>query len=318
MFARVLVPYDGSEPARKALIVGIALARAERSLDIVTIVDELAVISESGSVGAAFDPTPIIDALESEGRTSLAEAAALARAAGVEAHTHLLTASPVSGIVKAAERNNDDLIVLGTHGRTGLQRAFLGSTTEGVLRSTSIPVITVHADVRPPAEGRFRTVFVAVDDSDPSDAAVMLAAELTRTNNAKCLVCHVFDAGDAYETAGLYGYEPSEILTRLRRQALATVDRAIEHGGFPPGAARGIVVDDQADRGIVGEATRQGADIIVVGSHGRRGLRRLFLGSIAEHVVRHSPVPVLVVRSGDAIRETVAHREVPRVHSPVG
>jgi nucleotide-binding universal stress UspA family protein len=309
MFARVLVPYDGSEPSQRALLVGIALARATKSLDVVTIVDEVAVMSESGSVGAAFDPTPIIDALESAGRASLAEAAALAQAAGVEAHTLLLTASPVAGIVTAAERNDDDLIVLGTHGREGIQRAFLGSTTEGVLRSTGIPVITVHGDVPPPANGRFRTVFVAVDDSDPSDAAVVLAAELTRSNGATCLVCHVFDAGDAYETAGLYGYDPSEILTRLRRQALATVDRAIEHGGFPPGAARGIVVDDQADRGIVGEAARQGADIIVVGSHGRRGLRRLFLGSVAEHVVRHSTVPVLVVRSGNTLRGAAHHEQ---------
>lgn len=307
MFTRILVPCDGSEASNAALGVGIAFAGAGATLDLVNIVDEVSVLSQSATA-VAVDPTPLIEALETEGRVLLDDAEKRCRTAGVDAHTTLLRESPVAGIVATAEQNHDELIVLGTHGRTGLSRAFMGSTTEGVLRSTSTPVLTVHGDAVPPSDGHFRKILVAVDDSDPSDAAVALAANLVRTPRTVCVVCSVFDAGEAYGTAETYGYDPAKILEELRGHAQEAIDRAIAHGGFAAGTASGAIVEDKPAAGIVAEAVRQGADAIVIGSHGRRGLRRLFLGSVAEHVVRHSPVPVLVARTAVAILSTASPR----------
>jgi len=296
-FARVLVPYDGSPQSETALRFGIALAQRGAGLDILHVVDETPVLTESSTTVVVFDPTPLIEALDAQGRSVADAAAARAREAGVEARTRIVHDFPVAGIVKAAEESSDSLIVLGTHGRSGLPRTFLGSTTEGVLRASPRPVLAVHADMAPP-DRLFAKMLIAVDDSDPSDAAVTLAAGLVRMAGGRAVVCNAVDVNDILEKAGTYGYDPMPFLDGLRDHAQDAIDRALAHGGFPAGSATGSIVEEEPTRGIIAEAVRIGADLIVIGSHGRRGLRRLFLGSVAEHVVRNSPVPILVVRTG--------------------
>ena len=294
-FARVLVPYDGSPQSETALGYGIALAQRGAALDIVHVVDETAVLTESATTVVVFDPTPLIEALEAQGRSLVEAARKRCRDAGIEPQTRVLHDYPVAGIDAVALENHDALIVLGTHGRGGLPRTFLGSTTEGVLRSSKTPVLAVHADMAPP-ERLFSKILVAVDDSDPAYAAAKLAARIVRTSGATAVVCSTYDENDILEKAGTYGYDPMPFLDGMRENAQDVVDGALAHAGFPAGSAVPSVVAAEPSRGIVDEAVHAGADLIVIGSHGRRGLRRLFLGSVAEHVVRHSPIPILVVR----------------------
>jgi nucleotide-binding universal stress UspA family protein len=149
-FTRILVPYDGSEQSEAALGYGIALAQAGAALDVLHVVDDVPVMSESSIVSpVVFDPQPLVDALDAEARAVLETALARCRAAGIEAQTQLLHELHVDGILKAARENGDDLIVFGTHGRTGLARTFLGSTTESVIRAAHIPVLVVHAGMTP-------------------------------------------------------------------------------------------------------------------------------------------------------------------------
>ncbi len=295
-FARVLVPYDGSEQSEAALEFGIALAKRGAGLDIVHVVDETPVLTESSTTVAVFDPTPLIDALDDEGRTIATAAATRAREAGVEARTRVVHDFPVAGIVGAADEAHDALIVLGTHGRSGLPRTFLGSTTEVVLRSTSTPVLAVHAGMKPP-DRLFSTLLIAVDDSDPADAAVRLASAIARATGGKAVLCSAIDIEDVLEKAGTYGYDPTPFLDGMRDSAKDVIGRAITHGGFAAGTAEPAIIEAEPAKGIIAEAEWRGADCIVIGSHGRRGLGRLFLGSVAENVLRHSPIPVLVVRS---------------------
>ena len=294
-FARVLVPYDGSSQSETALGYGISLAQRGAALDIVHVVDETPVLTETSTTVIVFDPTPLIEALDAQGRALVDAARKRCRDAGVDPHTRVIHDYPVAGIDAAAEENHDTLIVLGTHGRGGLPRAFLGSTTEGVLRSSKIPVLAVHAEMAPP-DRLFAKILVATDDSDPADAAVALAARIVRASGATAVVCCSYDRNDILEKAGTYGYDPMPFLDGMRENAQDVVDRAVARAGFPAGSAVPSVVAAEPSHGIIAEAVRAGADLIVIGSHGRRGLRRLFLGSVAEHVVRHSPVPILVVR----------------------
>jgi nucleotide-binding universal stress UspA family protein len=199
--------------------------------------------------------------------------------------------------VNAAERNHDDLIVLGTHARGGLPRAFLGSTTEGVLRSGTTPVLAVQAGMHaPPADDLFRKIVVAVDDSDPGDAAVTLASRFARTLGTACVLCSVCDTGTTYNLAATYGYDPEPFIDELRAHARAVVDGALARGAFPAATASTTVPEGEPVGQILATAERSGAAAIVIGSHGRRGLRRLVLGSVAEAVIRRSTVPVFVVR----------------------
>lgn len=297
-FTRVLVPFDGSEPSARALEYGIAFAKGGAALDVINIVDDTAAVTQTETSLTASDPEPLIEALDTQGRALLDDAQARARAAGVEAALRLIHETAIPGIVGAAEKNGDQLIIMGTHARGMISSALLGSTTAGVLRSGSVPMLTVHAEMpSPPADGLFRKVLVAVDDSEPADAAAAVAARLSHTLRTKCVLCCVFDPDDVIDRAATVGYDPTQLVDEQRTHAQLVVDRARARGGFADGAASVSVVEDEPAAGIVAEAARIGADAIVVGSHGRRGLRRLFLGSIAEHVVRLAPIPVLVVRT---------------------
>ncbi|HEY5350458.1 MAG TPA: universal stress protein [Candidatus Lustribacter sp.] len=243
-FASVLVPYDGSEPSRTALAHALALIRPSARLVIVTVVDETPVVSEAGSTVVAYDPETIFEELDEAGRARLADAVSRCAAANVTPLTELAHDAPVPAILAAAQKHACDLIVMGTHARTGMARLILGSTTEGVLRWSNVPVLTVRA-TDAVVEHPFATALVGIADSEASDAAAALAAQLV----------------PAFKTH----------LVSLHLEA------------------------DPAD-GLLAAARECHATVIILGSHGRRGLRGFFVGSVTESVVRASDVPVLVVR----------------------
>jgi nucleotide-binding universal stress UspA family protein len=243
-FRSVLVPYDGSEPARAALAQALLLLQPAARLIVVTVVDEAPLISESAASVVAYDPTALFEALDDEGHALLADAVSRCAAANVTPLTEMVHDTPVPAILATAKAYACDLIVMGTHARTGVARLFLGSTTEGVLRWSDVPVLTIRAEdelqTRP-----FATALVGVADSEASDAAIALAAKLEPSFKTHVLPVHI-----ATDPAG----------------------------------------------GLLAAAHDARATVIVVGSHGRRGIRGFFLGSVAESVVRSSDVPVLVVR----------------------
>jgi nucleotide-binding universal stress UspA family protein len=143
-FHSVLVPYDGSEPARSALAHALSLMQADTTLFVMTAVDETPVISESATAMVAYDPTEMFEALDNEGRTELADAVRRCSKAHVTPKTELVHDTPLAAIMASAKTHACDLIVMGTHGRTGLSRLFLGSTTAGVLRESDVPVLVVR------------------------------------------------------------------------------------------------------------------------------------------------------------------------------
>jgi nucleotide-binding universal stress UspA family protein len=297
-FPRVFVPYDASDSAEAGLAFGLALGRAGSVLDVAYVIDETSIVAQSTATVAAFDPTPVLEAFESQSEALLEEVAARCREAGVSATTELVRELTVPGILTAVEEHGDALIVMGTHGRTGLQRVLLGSTTEGVLRGSHTPVLVLRPGMPPPTDGRlFRRLLVAVDRSDPSDAAAELGGALVRAFGSACIVCTVVDARELESQALTYGYDPQPAEAELRADAEAIVSRALARGGFPTGGAEPLVVDGSPGDTVVEVAATRQVDAIVMGSHGRRGLQRLLLGSVAEHVVHHSPVPVFVVRT---------------------
>lgn len=296
MIGSVLVPYDNSEPSQAALTLAIELARSGATLAVVNVVDEAGVIAETASTISAYDPTPLLEALDAEGHDVLAAAEAQCRAAGVTATTELVHDTTVSGILGSVDKHAATLIVIGTHARSGVARTFLGSTTDAVLRSSHIPVLTVRAA---PAASKapFTSALVAVDDSEPSDAAVATAGRLAATVHTTLRLCTVIDLTLLYENAATYGYDPTDLTADIRSEAQALLDAAARNPALAGATVTTEIVEGRAAEAIPAAAHEDGVSLIIVGSHGRRGLRRLFLGSVAEHVVRNADVPVLVART---------------------
>ena len=146
----------------------------------------------------------------------------------------------------------------------------------------------------------YRRILVAVDGSPTSMKGLREAIRLAKDGRAQLLLLHVVN--EFYAFATLDGFAPGvDLVPTLReggRRILAKAKAATDQAGIRAKTLMRETLGGPAADTIVRDARKQRADLIVLGTHGRRGLRRLVLGSDAEAVVRTSPVPVLLVRAG--------------------
>jgi nucleotide-binding universal stress UspA family protein len=298
LFDRILVAIDDSEPAKLAIELGARLAREHAGeLILCHSVNWLPLVAELESTGAVIDPKPTIEALTRNAEAILAQAVQDARGFGVVAKSELLEGEPAKGILSFAVKLRCGLIVMATHARSALGRLFIGSTTEAVLRASTVPVLTVRPGTIVPAESRscFERIVVGADESEPARAAIDTVIRQAADDDCHVLFCSVVDIDSVVGASGYY--DPS-IHASLYDDAQRVVDRAVAAARANDVGAEGRIAEGSASRALVAVAKRENADLIVTGSHGRSGVRRVFLGSVAETIVRTSPVPVLVVRCG--------------------
>ena len=143
MFNRILVPTDGSDAGKPAVDMALSLAQAhDATLHVLCIVDQPTSVSSAGEGFSGLDN--LLDQLEERGRETTAAIAEQARESNVETVTAVRRGNPHDDILAYATESEIDVIVMGTHGRTGVKRALLGSVTEDVVRHSEIPVLTVH------------------------------------------------------------------------------------------------------------------------------------------------------------------------------
>lgn len=218
----------------------------------------------------------------------------------VRAQERGIAAAPT--IVEYANDNDVDVVVMATHGRRGVRRMLLGSVAEEVLRTAGCPVLTVRPDGNDRPDGPDEVggppekILVPVDFSEHSDLALASAGALARRFGAELDVLHVIAELGVPDP---YFADAAELraLTKAARdrvpEALAErVDRVLGED-----VAAGTHMEVGTPPAAIAEfAGEQGSDMIVVGSHGRTGVERVFLGSVAEGIVRRAPCPVLTVK----------------------
>lgn len=203
-------------------------------------------------------------------------------------------ASPAEAIVEYTEEHEIDLVVAGTRGRRGLQRMLIGSVAEEVLRTAPCPVLTVRGEHDDTPGWAVRNILVPIDFSDASLDALRHAKELALTYGAQITLLHAVEEV-VYPSA--YGVEPAnlpgpQVIDRVEDNLaeLARTEIGYEHVvvqasvGYAPS-----VILDYAESNEV--------DLVVIATHGRTGLERMLLGSVAERVVRRAPAPVFAVKS---------------------
>jgi nucleotide-binding universal stress UspA family protein len=189
-------------------------------------------------------------------------------------------------IVRAARRQEAELIILGRHGKSSVRATRLGSTAEGAIRRARTSVLVVSQ----PVSGRYRRPLVAVDFSETARLAIDLALRLTDAGTSRIDVLHVLGARED----GL----PQDVVANDYEQET----RARLEAFFTAFAGAGVDFTPIVERGdprqvIVDAAAARGCDLIVLGARGRASLQRLLSGSVAEAVVRTARCDVLVVRS---------------------
>ena len=146
VFRSLLVPIDGSDPSNAAWTLAVKLAVSEgASLIFLNVVESDKVIASIMPGQGIADPTPAINALRSAGTEMLKDAVGSAKSAGANVSSELLEGDCIETIINCAKSRSADLIVIGSHGRSGLKRLMLGSVAEGVLRHSDVPVLVTKA-----------------------------------------------------------------------------------------------------------------------------------------------------------------------------
>ena len=211
---------------------------------------------------------------------------------------------------RLAEKLPADLIVMPTHGRTGLKHLFLGSTAERVVQHAPCPVLVTRKreakSRRKPlsqeAAGRLKTIVVPVDFSDASRRALEYAIGFARRVSAPLIVFHAAHLGDVASVDGL-GAQGIAGLTKIAHEdAMRQMQEFVGRVKFRGLKCETIVQDGRPVSEICDFAKKRDVHLIITATHGRTGFEHLLIGSVAEQVVRRAGRSVLVVPSHPAAR----------------
>ncbi|MEZ4367879.1 MAG: universal stress protein [Kofleriaceae bacterium] len=294
---KILVGVDLSEASEVAIAHAVAMGRhtgAEVVLALATWVPEPPVDYERSL-------WPTYEAYAEQARRGLAteHAQLTALAARYEGQGARISKSIADGraddvLPSLAEELDADLLVVGTHGRTGLSRALLGSVAERVVRTAHTSVYVARGPA--PAAG-FKRVVVGTDFEPLARTALRagaaFAADDGQLDLVSCLrMVPVVPMGEIGAT-----FDPALLRSEIEADLGARGAAALAEIARPGLRTSFAVVDEVPKWGVVEHAKAVAADLVVVGSHGRRGLRRWILGSVAEATVRHAECSVLVARA---------------------
>lgn len=306
MTQHILVPLDGSRLAATAVPYVLTLARTFDAR-----ISLLAVV--------AFPPVhhglPSAAAEEGDGRqvtestAYLESVAAALRARGLAVTTVVRHGDPASEILAASEEEGCSLVVMSTHGRTGLERLRMGSVARRVVRHAIIPTLVVRPDDHASTEGEaaIAAITVALDGSELAEEALPIATQFATALSIPLAIVRVIPNLAALATtgweAGYSAYYPAtEEMERDEEHAAEEYLQAVATRLRAPG----LDVRTYWERGVTSRAAdtltavlaQEPAGIAVMASHGRGGVLRWALGSTAEEVLDQSPCPILIIRAG--------------------
>jgi nucleotide-binding universal stress UspA family protein len=247
-------------------------------------------------------------ALREQGKEELIRLAEPFRGRGVALSTEVCEGDPWRAILEQAVALPADLVVMGTHGRTGFEHLLLGSVTEKVLRRATCPVLTVGSPAPVPAPALFRRILCAVDLSEHSRQTIDTALAFGLESGAAVTLLHVVNTPPGPAVNGLFRPLPPLDARRAERET-----EALERlRSLAPGEGRDwCQLNEQASTGtpwreILAVADERKADLVVMGAHGQGPFGERLFGSTTSQVVRRSACPVLVVRR---VAEPVASAE---------
>jgi nucleotide-binding universal stress UspA family protein len=274
IFATLTVPVDGSPAADRSVGFAIELAAGGGTVNFCSVVDDTEIYATVAE-GAMVDIGPMLADLNANAQLFCNAAYARALAAGIAARADVVRGPRAPAIVAFANATTSEAIVMGTRARDGLAHALFGSVAEAVIRTSGLPVIVVHAD----DETRTGPVVVALDDSACAAAAFDVAVDAANARGRSLAIVHVLEA----ETPD--GRDP-----RYLDEAFSTATKR--------GVSTSIVlVNGRPVRALLETTDRLEGCVIVIGTHGRAFFPRVWLGSVADGVVRGARVPVVTVRA---------------------
>lgn len=214
----------------------------------------------------------------------------------VEVEYHVREGEPAAQLLRMAERMHPDLLVVGTHGRTGLSWLLAGSVATTIVRRARCPVLAYHRPEEPRRLEEIREILHPTDFSPGTEHSLSVARSMARDLGARLVLMHVIPYG-VYASDMTVAVDPA-----VYREALEQERRMVEGPDLKYPVATRLAQGDAAEE-ILQAAHEIDGGLIVMGTHGRTGLSRLLMGSVTERVVTRSSCPVLAVKAARAVTE---------------
>lgn len=317
MYKNVMLPVDGSTFSREAVLHGVRIAsQTGATLRLVRVAVSPVFLGGPGAAG--LEAEALREARSSE-LSELYAIAAECRAHSTVSVTASLERGPViDALVGYAKREKVDLIVMRSHARGGLARAWFGSTADGLIRESGIPVLVV----RPPSvatgmEGgaTYRRILVPLDGSELAEQALAPAVTLARMEGASLTLLRIVSAwkrrvaGELESALGpASANEVSQAQRYLDSLLTSDADRSLH-------ISRRVVIADDVASAILEIADYNESDLIAIATRGRGALRRAAAGSVSDQVMRASPVSTIVVHPIATAEEVPASAQKQRSQS---
>ncbi|HET9017642.1 MAG TPA: universal stress protein [Thermomicrobiaceae bacterium] len=282
MIGTVVVPLDGSQLAEEALPRAAAIAeRSSAPLHLVRVVP-------SDANGAAQD----------EARTYLQ---GKARDLGDRVQVSVLTGDPAAQIIDHVAGLADALVVMTTHGRSGIGRWISGSVADRVVRDGEAPVLLIRSGMPSAGQATVRAILVALDGSSYAETALGHAVDLAKVFDAELQLVRVAETAQIYAMLTPEAQTPAaaeainEVIDRLSAEArdyLTAVAERLRADGL---RVRTETLEGFPSEQILAFEREMGTDLTVMATHGRSGLARLVFGSVAERILKLGQTPVMVI-----------------------
>jgi nucleotide-binding universal stress UspA family protein len=212
--------------------------------------------------------------------------------------TVLLEGNVAEKIAEYADEIEAGMVLMTTHGHTGVSRMWLGSVADAIIRQTTLPLLVIH-----PAHGghvpqdvmSFKHILVPLDGSDLSTTILQPACDLARAAGARITLTHVVSS-TAVLGARIFPLLPDDITPAMAKAQTYLESLADEIADDDLDVSVHVEEHEAPGRAIAHIAKKLDADVIAIATHGYGGLKRALLGSVADKVLRSSPLPLLVQR----------------------
>jgi nucleotide-binding universal stress UspA family protein len=301
---RILCPIDFSEHSRRALDHAVAIARWYEAAVTVLHVFSPVTVAAVGAAPVVVEPMVLAPVDRDRLLADTKAFAAVESAPGVAIEAVVREGSTAAEILEQAASMRADLLVIGTHGRSGFDRLLLGSVAEKVLRKASCPVLTVprRLPAVPAGPVLYKRILCPVDFSESSLHALKYALSMAQEADGQLTALHVVsheferipdltDIGyDEKKTIRAFLKEREDILCGRLQEAVAGVTEFCR--------VESLITHGKPWREVLRLAGAGQSDLIVMGVQGRGAADLLFFGSTTQHVVREASCPVLTLRCG--------------------
>ena len=303
----IIVPIDFSKMSVQAVEIAKQFARRFGASIHLTHVRQFNYATDFVAPAPPIVPFAFMTYEQNAEQTALKELKKVAGECGVSSATCdvLGGAPPFDEICRLAQTVPADLVVMPTHGRTGLKHVFLGSTAERVVQHSSCPVLVTRGKALQANNGsrfRIKTILVPVDFSGCSREGLRYAIAFANEFEAKIILLYATYLGYIYSSEGTALYDIPGLQKAARKNAERKMRELVRSVNFGAVKFEMAFTDGSPALDICGFAKDHDVDLIITSTHGFTGLKHVLIGSIAEQVVRHAPCSVLVVPSHPHLR----------------